>query len=306
MRTHPLALLVAAEFSLHLHPISCIPHPASCLLPPASCLLPPASCILHLFPVVLQLLLLCGFAFLAGFIDSVVGGGGLIQLPALLLILPSSLPFATVSGTNKSVGFTGTLSAAGNYARHVRIEWRVALPGAAMGFVFSALGSRTVSHLDPALLRPMVLGMLVAVAIYTFARKDFGSLHAPKLNHRQQFWIGALAGAVLGFYDGFFGPGTGSFLIFIFIGVCGFDFLSASAAAKVINSATNLASVIYFAATGHILYHLAVPMAACNVLGSFAGTRLAILRGSRFVRILFLIVVSAIICKLAYDMAHPR
>lgn len=253
-----------------------------------------------------QIFLLCGFAFLAGFVDSVVGGGGLIQLPALLLMLPASLPFATVSGTNKLVSFTGTLSAAANYARHVRIEWRVALPGAAMGLCFSTLGSATVSHLNPALLRPMVLGMLVAVAVYTFIRKDFGSLHAPRLGLTQQFWLGALAGAVLGFYDGFFGPGTGSFLIFIFIGVFGFDFLSASAASKVINSATNLASVVYFAATGHILYHLAIPMACCNVLGSFVGTRTAILRGSRFVRVLFLVVVAAIIGKLAFDTVRGR
>ncbi len=249
---------------------------------------------------------LCGFAFLAGFIDSVVGGGGLIQLPAMLLILPSGVPFPTVSGTNKSVSFTGTISAASSYARHVQIEWRVALPGAVMGFVFSALGSATVSHLNPALLRPLVLGMLIIVAIYSFARKDFGSLHAPRLNHRQQFWLGALTGAVLGFYDGFFGPGTGSFLIFIFIGVFGFDFLSSSAAAKVINSATNLASVLYFGWTGHILYHLAVPMAVCNVLGSYTGTRMAILRGSRFVRGLFLVVVTAIICRLAYDVFRAK
>lgn len=253
-----------------------------------------------------SLWLLCGFAFLAGFVDSVVGGGGLIQLPALLLILPPTLPFPTVSGTNKCVSFTGTVSAAANYARHVRIEWRVALPGAVMGFVFSALGSATVSHLNPALLRPLVLGMLVAVAVYTFVRKDFGSLHAPKLTVLQQFGFGAAAGAMLGFYDGFFGPGTGSFLIFVFIGVFGFDFLSSSAAAKVINSATNLASVIYFAWTGHILYHLAVPMAACNVLGSYTGTKTAILRGSRFVRALFLVIVTAIICKLAYDLTRRK
>lgn len=248
------------------------------------------------------LLALCFFAFLAGFIDSVVGGGGLIQLPALLVLLPSSLPFATVSGTNKCVSFTGTVSAAFNYARHVRIEWRVALPGAGTAVLFSALGSWTVSRLHTPLLRPIILGLLIAVAAYTFARKDFGSLHAPRLSPGQQRWVGALVGAALGFYDGFFGPGTGSFLIFIFIGIFGFDFLAASAASKVINSASNLASVVYFASTKHVLYGFAVPMAACNILGSFLGTRTAVLRGSRFVRGLFLVVVSAIVCKLAYDL----
>ena len=254
--------------------------------------------------MLVQTFALCGFAFLAGFIDSVVGGGGLIQLPALLLILPSSLPFPTVSGTNKCVGFTGTVSAAVNYSQHVRIEWLAALPGAVMGLVFAVLGAATVSHLNPALLRPLVLGLLVAVAIYTFVRKDLGSLHAPRLSPRQQFWSGALVGAIIGFYDGFFGPGTGSFLIFLFIGVFGFDFLAASAASKVINSATNVGALGYFFVRGHILYGLVVPMAACNILGSLAGTRLAILRGSRFVRVLFLVVVSAIICKLAYDLAR--
>lgn len=249
-----------------------------------------------------QTLLLCGFAFLAGLIDSVVGGGGLIQLPALLLTLPVSTAYASVLGTNKFASFTGTASAAWNYARHTRIEWRVALPGAIGGLIFSTVGSAAASHLDRALLRPLVLVLLTVVAVYTFVRKDFGSLHVPRLSPRLQVWIGAVVGSVIGFYDGFFGPGTGSFLIFIFIGVFGFDFLAASAAAKVINSATNIASVAYFGWTGHILYTLAIPMAACNVLGSFAGTRLAILRGSRFVRVLFLVVVTALICKLTRDM----
>ena len=249
---------------------------------------------------------LCAFSFLAGFIDSVVGGGGLIQLPALLILLPHGTPDADAFGTNKSASICGTLAATWNYSRHVTLNWRAILPAAGAGFVFAGLGSRTVTLLHPSALRPLILGLLVAVAIYTFVRKDFGSLHAPRLPLRKEVWLGALVGGVIGFYDGFFGPGTGSFLIFIFIGVFGFDFLMASASAKVINLATNAASVLYFAWTGHVLYHLALPMACCNVLGSVAGTRLAILRGSRFVRALFLIVVGAIICKLAWDMAHGR
>ena len=248
------------------------------------------------------LLALCAFAFLAGFVDSVVGGGGLVQIPALLILLPHETPMADVLGTNKLVGVAGTATAAWNYARHVRIDWRATLPAAGCGFVFSLWGARTVSHLNPALLRPMVLGLLIAVAVYTFARKDFGALHAPHLAETRKRWIAASVGAVIGFYDGFFGPGTGSFLIFIFIGVFGFDFLMASASAKVINSATNLATVGYFCLTDHVLYRLALPMGVCNMLGSLTGTRLAILRGSRFVRWFFLVVVSAIICKLAYDL----
>ena len=247
---------------------------------------------------------LCALAFLAGFVDSVVGGGGLVQLPALLILLPHHTPTADVFGTNKLVGISGTTMAAWNFSRRVEIDWRAILPTAAAGFFFSLLGARAVSHLDPAILRPLVLGLLVAVAIYTFARKDFGSLHAPRLSLSSKQWIGLGVGAAIGFYDGFFGPGTGSFLIFIFIGVFGFSFVSASAAAKVVNVATNLSTVLYFAWTNHIIYRLAVPMAGCNMLGSLVGTRLAILRGSGFVRWFFLAVVSAIICKLAYDLAR--
>ena len=148
----------------------------------------------------------------------------------------------------------------------------------------------------------MILTLLVAVAIYTFVRKDFGSLHAPRLSAGQRLWIGAAVGSAIGFYDGFFGPGTGSFLIFLFVGVFGFDFLAASAAAKVVNAASNVSALGNFALTGHVLYALAAPMAVSNILGSLAGTRLAILRGSRFVRWFFLAVVTAIICKLAWDL----
>ena len=248
-----------------------------------------------------ELLALCGFAFLAGFIDSVVGGGGLVQIPALLILLPHGTPVADVLGTNKFVGIAGTAAAAWNYARHVEIDWRATLPTALAGFVFSFFGALTVSHLNPGIMRPLVLMLLVAVAIYTFVRKDFGSVHAPRLDPARARWIGAGVGAGVGFYDGFFGPGTGSFLIFTFIGVFGFGFLAASASSKVVNTATNLSTVIYFVLTGHVYYWLAAQMAVCNILGSLVGTRLAILRGNRFVRWFFLAVVTAIIGKLGYD-----
>jgi len=247
------------------------------------------------------ILLLCGFSMLAGFVDSVVGGGGLIQLPALLILLPGvSVP--TLFGTNKMAAVAGTGVATYRYSRHVTIDWKLVGPAAAAAFVFSSLGSRTVTLLEPAFLRPIVLVLLVLVAIYVFVVKDLGLVHQPKHAQRKAVWLGILTGAVIGFYDGFFGPGTGSFLIFIFVGIFGFDFLSASASAKVLNLATNLASVLYFGATGHILYRVALPMAACNILGSFVGTRLAILKGSRFVRIFFLIVVGALITKLAHQI----
>lgn len=247
-----------------------------------------------------SLLLLCAFSFVAGFIDAVVGGGGLVQLPALLILLPGA-PVATVLGTNKSVSITGTAIAAWRYSRHVDFDWHILAPAAVTAFGFSYVGSRAVSLLNPALLRPMILVMLIIVAAYVWISKTAGLVHAPKHPPRKARTLAVIVGAAIGFYDGFFGPGTGSFLIFAFIGLFGFDFLRASAAAKVINLGTNLAAVIYFASAQHILYRVALPMAACNVLGSFLGSRLAILKGSRFIRVFFLAVVATLIAKLGWD-----
>lgn len=244
--------------------------------------------------------ILCFFAFLAGLIDSIAGGGGLIQLPALFIFLPN-LPVATLFGTNKLASIAGTSIATIQYSRHIRIDWRATLPATAAALLFSFLGARAVTLINPAVMRPLILFMLVAIAIYTFMRKDLGSIHAPKLDSIKRFSISITTGSVLGFYDGFFGPGTGSFLIFIFIGLFGFSFLSASASSKVINLATNLSAVLYFAATDNILYSTAIFMALCNILGAVVGTRLAILKGNRFVRLFFLIVVSCLIAKLGYD-----
>ena len=257
----------------------------------------------YLMPLT-PLLPLCGFAFLAGFMDAMVGGGGLIQLPALFVLLPG-VAAPTVLGTNKLVAMTGTLVAAGQYARHVKIDWPVVLPAAATAFVCSALGAHLVSGFRTDTLRPLILVLLLAVAGYVFARKDFGkdfgAAPAPRLSPARQRWYGIGAGGVIGFYDGFFGPGTGSFLIFTFIGVFGLSFLAASASAKVVNAATNFAAVLLFGLTGHLLYALALPMAVCSIGGSVLGTRLAVAKGSRFVRVLFLVVLSAVIAKFAWD-----
>ena len=247
------------------------------------------------------LLPLCGFALLAGFMDSMVGGGGLIQLPALFILLPG-LPAPTLLGTNKLVSIFGTTVAAGQYARHVRIDWPTVLPAALAAFLCSGLGARAVSLLPTARLRPFILALLVIVAAYVFHRKDFGAVHAPRLDPARRRGVGIGIGCALGFYDGFFGPGTGSFLIFAFIGVFGLNFLAASASSKVVNAATNLAAVLWFGLTGHLLYAVALPMAACNIGGSLLGTRLAVVKGSRFVRVLFLIVLSAIIARFAWDI----
>ncbi|HEY3278721.1 MAG TPA: TSUP family transporter [Syntrophorhabdaceae bacterium] len=248
----------------------------------------------------MEIVCLCAFAALAGFIDSVAGGGGLIQLPALLIFLPHEA-IAHLLGTNKLASIAGTFFAAGQYSRHVRISWKTTLPATLAALVFSFLGARVASHMNPALMRVVIIMLLVAILIHSFARKDFGARHAPRAHDVRHYLFSIATGMVLGFYDGFFGPGTGSFLIFVFIGVFGFSFLSASASSKVVNLATNLSAVLYFGFTDNILYALALPMAASNIAGSLVGARLAILKGNRFVRIFFLVVVSAMVVKLGYD-----
>ena len=251
-------------------------------------------------PMDLSLIPLLFFAFLAGFIDSIVGGGGLVQLPALILFLPQ-YPIVTLLGTNKMVSITGTAMAMFQYARHIQVPWRTSLFTAAAAFCFSLLGARVVSLLNPQFLRPVIIVLLIMIAVYIFIKKDFGQTGALRLSKPQQTAFGLLAGAAIGFYDGFLGPGTGSFLIFAFIGLFGFQFITASAAAKVVNFATNLAAVLYFLINGYVLFQVALPMMVCNILGSLVGTRLAILRGNRFIRLFFQVVVVAVIVKLAWD-----
>ena len=246
-------------------------------------------------------LLLCASSLVAGFVDAVVGGGGLIQIPVLLILMPGT-SVATILGTNKFASLAGTTMAVQRYTRQVRIDWSNIIPAAMTAFIFSFLGSRTVALLSTSFMRPIVLGLLIVVAIYVFVVRDLGLVHQPKHPPAKAKLLGGLIGVVIGFYDGFFGPGTGSFLIFLFVGVFGFDFLSASASAKLINWATNLASVIYFGWSGNILYQYAVPMAVCSVVGATIGTHVAIAKGSRFVRIFFLIVVCLLIAKLAQSM----
>ncbi len=239
-------------------------------------------------------------ALFAGFIDAVVGGGGLIQIPALFNALPQEIP-ATLFGTNKFSSVFGTSNAAWRYARRVDMPWRTTLPAAVAAFACSYVGAMAVAWLPPAMLRPLILLLLIAAAVYTFSRRDFGAIHQPQHQGRREFAYALLLGGAIGFYDGFFGPGTGSFLIFLFIRFFGFDFLHASAASKVVNVATNLAALGFFVPHGHFLPVLAVLMAGCNVLGSLIGAHLALRHGSGFVRKAFLCVVSAFILKFAHD-----
>lgn len=239
-------------------------------------------------------------ALFAGFVDSVVGGGGLIQLPALFTAFPAAAP-ATLFGTNKLASIVGTTSAAVQYGRRVAIPWRVAGPGAIAALVGSWYGAKAVAYLDPSILRPLILALLVLVAAYTFIRKDLGAVSREPEHGGRSVALALGIGGAVGFYDGFFGPGTGSFLIFLFIRLLGMDFLRASVSAKILNMATNLAAIAFFVGNVTLMWKLAGVMAVCNLVGSILGSRMALKHGTGFVRKMFLGVVVVLIVRLAYD-----
>ncbi|NBV97359.1 MAG: sulfite exporter TauE/SafE family protein [Verrucomicrobia bacterium] len=251
----------------------------------------------------MEILFLCGAAFVAGFFDSIVGGGGLIQLPAVLLLLPG-LPIPTAFGTNKTAAIFGNGVAMWQYSQQVKLRWDSILPTTLAAFGAAYFGAWTVrafSHFRPDLLRGLVLFLLVAVAVHTFLKKDLGELHHPRWAKHHERWAGTLVGLGLGFYDGFFGPGTGTFLLFAFVSLFRFDFLHASAHAKFVNFATNLSPVLYFAWKGDVLWWYSIPMGFCNLIGGFLGSRMAIQRGNRFIRWLFLLILIGLISRLVWD-----
>ncbi|MGA7751067.1 MAG: TSUP family transporter [Gallionella sp.] len=252
----------------------------------------------------LHLSILCSFAFCAGMIDAVVGGGGLIQIPALINVLPAAQD-ATIFGTNKFASVWGTSLAARSYVGKVIIPWNLVLPAALSSFAMAFLGAATVSFIPHGLLRPLVLWLVVVMAIYIFRKKDFGAIQRPLEIGTRERVLSVLIGGGIGFYDGLFGPGTGSFLIFLFIRCFAFDFLQASASAKFVNIATNIAALMYFVPSGKVLYAIAIPMAIFNMLGAYTGTWVAMKRGSAFIRVLFLFLLVILILKLAYDMVRP-
>ncbi|MGB0954537.1 MAG: sulfite exporter TauE/SafE family protein [Panacagrimonas sp.] len=247
-----------------------------------------------------QLPMLCAIALLAGFVDAVAGGGGLILIPGLMLLLPEA-PIAALLGTNKAVAICGTGAAAWQYSRRVAAAWNLVIPSVLGALIAGYLGAATVSHLDERLLRPLVLVILSAVLIWTLTKKEMGRVHAPRWSGSTQIGLGLVVGAAIGFYDGFIGPGTGSFLMLVFVSLFGFSFLNASATAKLVNVVTNLAALAYFLPNGQVIYQAAIPMAACNLVGGILGARLAIRRGNGFVRLVFVLVVGAMMLRLAWE-----
>ena len=248
----------------------------------------------------MDLLIVTAASLLAGLVDSIVGGGGLILIPALFATYPGAAP-ATLFGTNKSASVWGTTIATVQYARRVQLRWPVLGPAALAAFVGSFFGAWVVTVIDPAFLRKLLPVILLAVLLYTLARKDLGRVHAPRHDQRRETVLACGIGLAIGWYDGFFGPGTGSFFIFLFVRLLGYDFLNASASAKLLNVATNISAIALFAAKGHIWWQVGAVLAVANIVGSLIGTRLALKHGAGFVRWVFIVVVGALILKTGYD-----
>ena len=243
-------------------------------------------------------------AFFAGGVDAMVGGGGLIQIPALFSALPDARP-ATVLATGKLAGLLGTASAASRYVRSVRLPWRTLVPAIGAALLASLGGAITVSHVSPALFRPLVPVMLTVVLLYALLRRNFGEVHAPHVLDRRAQLAGTLLVAAIGFYDGFFGPGTGSFLMLLFIRYYGFDFVHAAAAARVVNVATNATALCWFTWHDPPLWPLGLAMAVANAAGAQVGARAALRGGARLIRPVFVLVVAALIAKTGWDVLAP-
>lgn len=248
----------------------------------------------------MELIVVTLASLLAGFVDSIVGGGGLILVPALFATFPHAHP-ATLFGTNKGASVWGTGMATLQYSRRVRMRWHALAPAALVCFAASMAGAWLVTVVSPNYLRKALPFVLLLVLLYTLAKKELGQAHAPRFQGRTEAAVACAIAAAIGFYDGFFGPGTGSFLVFLMVRVLGYDFLNASAGAKLLNTASNLAAIALFALKGHVWWHFVLAMALANMLGSVAGTHLALKHGTSFIRVVFIGVVTALIAKTSWD-----
>jgi uncharacterized membrane protein YfcA len=254
---------------------------------------------LSLWPTVLVLLVA---AFLAGYLDAVVGGGGLIQLPVLLLMLPTAVPIQILA-TNKLSSICGTSTSAITYGRRVRPDLRTAVPLAGLALVGAVGGALTAGLVSKESFRVVVLLALVIVATVIVLRPALGLEAAPRFHGHRHVLAAGASGLAIGWYDGAIGPGTGSFLVFALVGLLGLDFLRASASAKIANVATNLGALLVFVPQGAALWRLGLMMGGCNLVGGFLGARTALARGSRFVRLVFLLVATALIIRLGVQIA---
>jgi len=244
---------------------------------------------------------LAGFA--AGFLDSIVGGGGLILTPAMLNLHPS-LNILQAIGTQRTSSIFGTSVAAWNYFRKVSISWKIVAPACIAALLSSLIGVHFAKSMDKEMLKWIVLSMCVLLAIYTVFKKDLGNLHVPRYEGKHASAAAACVGAACGFYNGLIGPGTGTLMVFAFVSVMGMDFLRSSAISKASNVAADLSSWTVLLFSGFVIWALAIPLVIGNMIGSYIGSHIAIKRGQGFIRAFFLIVVSLLIARLVWDLSQ--
>ncbi|MFC7402877.1 sulfite exporter TauE/SafE family protein [Citricoccus sp. GCM10030269] len=244
------------------------------------------------------MVVLAGLA--AGWIDAVVGGGGLLQLPVILMV-PGITPVQALA-TNKMGSIFGTTTSAVTYARRVHPDLKTALPMAVVALGGSFGGAVVATLLPAEVIKPVIVLALIGVAIFTAAKPQLGRDAGLRYEGRQHVAVAMLIGLVIGFYDGLLGPGTGTFLVISLVAILGYNFLQGSAKAKIVNLATNLGAIAFFWPSGHILLGLGLLLGVANMIGGYVGARMAVRRGSGFIRIVFLVVVFVLIAKLGYDL----
>jgi uncharacterized protein len=243
-------------------------------------------------------MVLLGLAgLMAGFVDAVVGGGGLVQLPALLLAFPGAAP-VQVLATNKLASICGTSVSSATFYRRVRPDPRTFLPLMLLALLGSVIGALAASHLPRSAFDPIVLVVLVLVGGYVLVSPQVGTTSVLRFSGHRHTAAAMLTGLGIGFYDGAIGPGTGSFFVFTLVGLLGYSFLEASAKAKLANWATNLGALLVFVPQGAVMWRVGLLVGLANLLGGYVGARTAVARGSRFVRIFFIVVVSAFIVRI--------
>lgn len=240
-------------------------------------------------------------ALTAGFIDAVVGGGGLIQLPALLLGLPGASP-VQILATNKLASVCGTATSSITYYRWIKPDPKTFGPLMLLALGGAFVGALMAKQIPKDAFEPIVLVALVVVGAYVLLRPELGETTALRFAGHRHLVAAMAVGFVIGLYDGLLGPGTGSFFVFALVGLMGYDFLQASAKAKLANLATNIGALLLFIPTGALLWDVGLMMGACNLIGGYLGARTAVARGSRFVRLFFIVVVGAFIVRIGWGV----
>ena len=239
--------------------------------------------------------------FSSGFIDAIAGGGGLIQTPAMLLTFPDRNPVQVVA-TSKTAAFFGTTTAAIQYRKFIKTDSRLLIAMVIPAFIGACFGALLASHISPESFKSSIFFMMIAIFFYTLLKPDLGKVHVEKHSKEKLMVIGALAACLIGFYDGLIGPGTGTMLMIALVAIMGFAFVGASAIAKVVNATTNLASIIVVGIRLGILWKLGLVLAVANLAGGYAGSHMAIKKGSGFIRIFYLIVTGILILRLGYSL----